>query len=68
MKNVRQVANIQKHEGGFTLVSVRVVSIDEDTQKKVDVWKPVGDEFADVNTLFAAIRQTVIDVVQSTFV
>ena len=65
MINIRQISNITKYGTQYTLENVRVVMEDQENGKQVTASKQVEVTYADVSSLWAAIGQHTIDVVQS---
>lgn len=65
MINVRLVSNITKEGSEFTLVSVKVTATDEENAKQAMASKGVNTVFTNVSSLFSAIEQATVDLVQS---
>jgi len=65
MINIRQISNVTKDGTIFTLIDVRVVMEDQENGKQVTATKDVNLTFANVSSLWSAIGQHTVDVVQS---
>ena len=65
MKNVRLVSNIQISSGLYTLVNVGVKSEDDVQLTFIDRRKEVNAGYSSSDALFAAIKQAVLDVINS---
>lgn len=65
MINVRQVANITKDGSVYTLVDVKIMAENVEGEKRVTAHKGVNAGFTDVSSLFTAIRDNVVALIQS---
>ena len=65
MINIRQISNIQKDGGQYTLVNVKVVAENPGEQKTAMASKEVNAMYTNVSDLFDAIQGHVVELVTS---
>jgi len=65
MINIRQVSNVTKDGGTYTLVNVKVVAEDQENGVQASALKEVNTAFTNVNSLWAAIGQHTANVISS---
>jgi hypothetical protein len=65
MINIRLVSNVIKDGNTFTLVNVKATTENPEALKSASAAKEVNNEFTNVNDLFSAIQQHVVDLVAS---
>jgi hypothetical protein len=65
MINVRLVSEIIKDGSTYTLVSVKITADNPDDKKSAQAVKGVEEQFTNVSSLFSAIENETIALVQS---
>lgn len=65
MINVRQVSNVIKDGSQYTLVDVKVTMEDQENGRQVIARKQVDQTYTNVSSLWSAIGQHTVDVIQS---
>ena len=65
MINIRQVSNVIKDGGDYTLVDVKAIAEDQENGKQAIARKAVNTTYPNVSSLFQAIQQHTVDLVTS---